>query len=106
MVEISDIVKSKIRKFISILEADNIHIQKAILFGSYAAGRNDEWSDIDLAIISEDFVGNRFHDKLELNKYIFSSSLDISPLPFRPEDFENSMFARDEIIKKGIVVHS
>lgn len=104
MAEISDIVRTKIDNFINLLESDNIHIQKAILFGSYAAGKNNEWSDIDLAVVSENFKGNRLDDMLKLNNYIFKSSLDISPIPYRPEDFENSMFVRDEILKKGIII--
>jgi len=102
MVEIPDIVKDKINKFLKLMENNNIHIQKAILFGSYATGTYNKWSDIDLAIVSENFKGNRFLDTIELNNYIFESSLDISPLPFRPEDFDDSMFARDEIVRKGI----
>lgn len=104
MVQIPDIVRDKIDKFLKLMEKDNIHIQKAILFGSYATGTNNKWSDIDLAIVSENFKGNRFQDTIDLNNYIFESSFDISPLPFRPEDFEDSMFARDEIVKKGISI--
>lgn len=104
MAEISDIVKTKIDDFINLLESNNITIQKAVLFGSFANGTNNEWSDIDLAVVSENFKGNRLDDMLELNNYIFKSSLDISPIPYRPVDFENSMFVRDEILKKGIII--
>lgn len=104
MAEISDIVKTKIHNFINLLESNNINIQRAVLFGSYANGTNDEWSDIDLAVVSESFKGNRLDDMLELNNYIVKSSLDISPIPYRPEDFENSMFVRDEILNKGILI--
>lgn len=104
MAEISDIVSTKIKKFISLLENNNIKIQKAYLFGSHAKGKADEWSDIDLALISDKFKGDRFLDLLSLTDYIYKAGQDISPLPFRSEDFDNSLFARDEILKKGILI--
>ena len=104
MAKIPDIIKNKINRFIELLEADQIHIQKAVLYGSYAKGNSDKWSDIDLALISEDFLGDSFADKLSLRDYIYETGCDISPMPYRPDDFDNSMFARDEILKYGIVV--
>ena len=32
-----------------------VHVDGVYLFGSYAKGTADEWSDIDLAIVSPDF---------------------------------------------------
>jgi predicted nucleotidyltransferase len=52
----------EINKFVRGLEKNQIHIQQAILFGSYAKGTAKEWSDIDLALVSEDFSGIRFLD--------------------------------------------
>ena len=104
MVDISDIVNEKIKNFINLLENNNYKIQKAYLFGSHATGKADEWSDIDLALISDKFKGDRFLDILSLTDFIYKAGQDISPLPFRSEDFENSLFARDEILKKGIQI--
>jgi predicted nucleotidyltransferase len=104
MAEISDIVKSKIKNFINLLENNNFNIQKAYLFGSYANGKTDEWSDIDLALVSDKFIGDRYLDILSLTDFIYKAGQDISPLPFRSEDFNNSLFARDEILKKGIQI--
>lgn len=33
-----------------------IHVQQVILFGSHARGQADEWSDLDLAVVSSDFA--------------------------------------------------
>jgi predicted nucleotidyltransferase len=104
MVEIPDLVSQKIKAFIDILEQNNIKIQRAYLFGSYASGKADKWSDIDLALISDKFIGNRYLDLLSLTEFILKAGQDISPLPFRNEDFEDSLFARDEILKKGISI--
>ena len=105
MVEIPVIVNKKITDFIELLEQNDFKIQRAYIFGSYANGNADNLSDIDLAIISDKFVGDRFLDLWALTDYILKAGLDISPLPYRPEDFENSLFARDEILKKGILIY-
>jgi len=104
MVEIPDLVNNKIKNFIDLLEKNDFNIQRAFLFGSYASGKADEWSDIDLALISNKFKGDRYLDLLSLADYILKVGQDISPLPFSSEDFDNSLFARDEILKKGISI--
>jgi predicted nucleotidyltransferase len=84
------------------LPATIIHVQKAILFGSYASGKYDEWSDIDLAIVSKDFVGNRFEDRNKIRKITLQVNSDISPMPYRPEDFIDSNYFVKEILETGI----
>ena len=61
-------ILNKIIQFLNILEKNNIHINKAILFGSYAKGTFNEWSDIDIALVSDNFQGNRFLDKAEFEE--------------------------------------
>jgi uncharacterized protein len=104
MAEIPIIVRENIDKFLNELELNNITIQKAILFGSYANGNANEWSDVDLAIVSDKFSGNRFDDKDMIRKFKAVVNWDISPLPYTPQDFYNSIFVRDEIINKGIII--
>lgn len=104
MAEIPIKVKDKILRFIAELESNNFKIKKAFLFGSFANNNQDEWSDIDLALISDSFTGNRFEDKMKIHKFKAIVGWDISPMPFREEDFYNSYFARDEIIAKGIEI--
>lgn len=43
-----------VKGFVARLEPE-VHVKKVILYGSYADGRADEWSDIDIAVISDDF---------------------------------------------------
>ncbi len=63
MVQVPDKITKLIEEFLCELEIHQIHIDRAILFGSYAAGTFDEWSDIDLALVSESFKGDRFADR-------------------------------------------
>jgi predicted nucleotidyltransferase len=52
------IIINKIKKYIKALEK-NITIHKVILYGSWASGKPDEFSDIDLAIFSPNFGKHR-----------------------------------------------
>ena len=77
-------------------------IRQAVFFGSYAVGVSHEWSDIDIALVSEVFEGVRIKDRSRIRKITLDISTDLSPLPFRPEDFTpEDPFAR-EIIEHGI----
>ncbi len=98
--EAIDIVK----RYIQELENNGFHIKRAILFGSYAKGKFDEWSDIDVALVSEDFEGVRFFDIEKIAKVTLNVDSSISPLPYRPEDFtEDDLFVK-EILETGIKV--
>ena len=48
-------ITTLIRRYIAALEARGIPVERVILFGSYASGNPDEWSDIDIAVISPKF---------------------------------------------------
>ena len=104
MAEIPYQIKKIIDQYIRELEANDIHIGKAILFGSYARGNADDWSDIDIALVSEAFEGDRLEDRNKIRKITLSVSSDLSPLPFRPEDFSPENPFVKEIIEKGITL--
>jgi uncharacterized protein len=95
-------IEKTIKSYIEQLESIGVHVQQAILFGSYANGKYDEWSDIDLAIVSDDFAGNRFNDRNKIRKLTLKVNSDISPMPFRPEDFNDNDYFVKEILKTGI----
>ena len=69
MVEIPTLIKNKLYVFLNELSKNNFKIDKAYLFGSYAKGTNNEWSDIDLAVVSENFEGNRLFDKDKIRQF-------------------------------------
>jgi predicted nucleotidyltransferase len=92
----------KIKNYIAELRKNNYPIKIAILYGSYAKGTFTEWSDIDVALVSEAFEGNRFWDKERIGKIKMKIDASISPLPYRPEDFDESDLFVKEIIKTGI----
>ncbi|WP_028575866.1 nucleotidyltransferase domain-containing protein [Desulfonatronovibrio hydrogenovorans] len=89
MVEIPSEIRSIVENYIQSLESSRIRIRHAILFGSRTAGRADEWSDIDIAIVSDDFEGIRFKDKEKIRKTTLATSFLLSPLPFKTSDFSD-----------------
>jgi uncharacterized protein len=97
-----DKIKELVRQFVLEAKKDNINISQAILFGSYAKGTNHEYSDIDIAIVSEDFEGTRLYDNIKLADATIRTSIDIETHPYRPEDFtEDNLFVK-EILERGI----
>lgn len=77
---------------------------KVILYGSYSRGVHDIDSDIDVAVISPDFTGDRTEDQFWLLQKRRDIDLRIEPMPFRPEDFvPDDPFVR-EIVETGLEV--
>ncbi len=102
MVVISDKIKDIVRKFVFEAMKDNITITDAVLFGSYAKGTNSEFSDIDLAIVSNDFDGIRLSDNIKLVDAALRTSIDLETHPYRPEDFNDENPFVKEILEHGI----
>ncbi|MBT3878978.1 MAG: nucleotidyltransferase domain-containing protein [Candidatus Scalindua sp.] len=102
MVQISLKVKNTIDRFLQALDRNHIPIKEAILFGSCARGNSHEWGDIDIALVSDLFVGNRIDDKDKIRRITLSISSQIEVIPFAPVDFNlENPFAK-EIMKTGI----
>lgn len=47
-------VKRTVEQYVAQLQPE-IRVSKVVLFGSHARGTANEWSDIDIAVISNDF---------------------------------------------------
>ena len=93
-----------VKKYIKELEKNNIPIQKVIIFGSQVNGKPKEESDIDIALISTAFTGNRFDDSIRIIPLRRKIDSRIEPIPFRPEDFDHGGVLADEIKKTGKII--
>ena|SRR3989304_9510855 len=102
MDKIPNKIKEIIDRYISQLRENNISIENAYLFGSYANGKNRKWSDIDIAIVSNSFEGNRIKDKDKIRRITLSVSSSLEILPFNPSDFSLENPLAKEIIETGI----
>jgi predicted nucleotidyltransferase len=104
MAEVPARIREIIKRYLVELEKNRFPIKKAVVFGSYAQGRADEWSDIDVALVSDAFEGDRFNDRSKIRRITLSVSSDLSPLPFRPEDFVSENPLVQEILERGVSI--
>lgn len=93
-----------VKRYIMELKENDVPIQKAIIFGSYAKGNPKEESDIDVVLISSAFTGNRFNDRRKIIPFRRGIDFRIEPVPFTPEDFKRGGNFIDEIKKTGKVI--
>lgn len=102
MVKIPDKIRAIAERYILLLKENDIPVENAYLFGSYAKGYNNEWSDIDIAIVSGSFEGIRLKDRDKIRKLTLSVSSSLEILPFNPRDFSFENPLAKEIIETGI----
>ena len=74
-----------------------------ILFGSYVNGTPHEWSDIDIAVIINDFQGNWLETASMLCGLCWEISLDIEP-HLLDETCDKSGFV-EHVIKTGEIIY-
>ncbi len=59
-------VKNIIVKYKAVLENLGIHVERIILYGSFAKGTPRKDSDIDLIVVSKDFKNLNLRERLEI----------------------------------------
>ena len=104
MAEIPSKTRRIIDDFLQELSKNNIKIEQAVLFGSYAQGTFNNWSDIDLAIVSKAFQGERFRDRAIIRRIKLKISCDLEPIPYSPADFNTDNPFVKKILETGIKV--
>ncbi|MDI6716088.1 MAG: nucleotidyltransferase domain-containing protein [Actinomycetota bacterium] len=97
-----------IDRFIKAL-SKKINVKKVILYGSHVSGHLHEWSDIDLAVISDDFKEMDVRDRLLMLSKIawMEQATEIDALGYTEEEFEvdDPLSLASEIKENGIVVY-
>src|SRR3989338_1819598 len=66
----------------------NVNIEKAILFGSRATGKNKEDSDVDIIIISKDFEKLKSYKRSPQFYLLWNSPYNIDIICLTPEEYE------------------
>ena len=102
MVQIPADIKKIIDRYLHVLDKNNIPIKAAVLFGSYAMGNYQKWSDIDIALVSDIFVGDRIYDKDKIRSITLSVSSEIEVIPFSVHDFNMQNPFAKKILETGI----
>ncbi len=89
------------REFVDLCKKNNLEIQKAILFGSYAQNNFNDFSDIDLALVSSQFSNNSIlNNKLTSKINIKFPYIEVHH--FNTNYFNNGDAFIAEINKNGI----
>jgi predicted nucleotidyltransferase len=92
------------------LEVEGIRVKRLIVFGSHAQGRGAADSDIDVAIISDDFRGMTLLERLETIGGILARARIMEPiecLAWTEEELRakgEGSFVADEVKMKGVEV--
>lgn len=106
MAKSTDSINEKLRKYISLLR--NVYnVYAIVLFGSHARGKATDYSDIDVAVFSDDFGKDPFSEMKGLLKLRRKINPDIEPLPFSKQvffDHDKAEFV-SEIISNGKIIY-
>ena len=103
-------ISKTLKEFKSALEAAGIKVDRVILFGSYATGNAREGSDIDVAVISEDFKGMNLLKRLETIGLALAKAKIMEPIEgigYTKKEFASKgkgTFTCDEVKSKGVQV--
>ena len=96
--------KRIVKRLVDAVSAAGIPISRAYLFGSVISGRNHEYSDIDVALVSDKFTGISFDDRKALNPFVIQIDSSLELHPFTAADFSDDNPFANEIMRSGILV--
>ena len=96
----------KARKLICLLKTNGIDVYEAYVFGSVVSDKADEYSDIDIAIVSKNFTGIPFYDIKKISKFRRAIDLRLEVHPFSLNDIlhDPPLFFAD-IKNKGVQIN-
>ena len=93
-------------RFRNAVEAQNVKVEKLILFGSYATGANREGSDIDVVVISKDFAGKNYWERTDiLSQAIYEVFEPIEAVALTPDEWEKKESAVVDYAATGEVIY-
>jgi uncharacterized protein len=89
------------------IEARGIRLQKVILHGSYAAGTHTAGSDIDVVLISDDFKGMGYWERVALlTDVIYDLFVPVEAVALTPEEWEHGDSFVVDYARNGEVLYA
>ncbi len=82
-------IKQLVRSYTLSLRREGIPIEKVYIFGSFAKGKANKDSDVDVAIISSKFGKDRQKERVLLLRKRNNKALIIEPHPFSEDEFKD-----------------
>ena len=95
-------LKTVLNLYLQSLKEDRLPIKQAFLFGSYAKAQANQFSDVDLCIVSPNFSDPVSAIQYLLSKRQLNLRYPIEPIGFNPQDFHSDSAFIQEIKKHGI----
>jgi predicted nucleotidyltransferase len=97
---------SVIQSFTNEMRERGIDVSRIVLFGSYHEGTATGDSDLDLAVISQSFIGMNTLERLRLVKSAVFSVIDTYDLPLdlillTPDEYTSERSLRMSFIRQG-----
>lgn len=91
------------------LQKTGMHISSVQLFGSWVNGTASDESDIDIAVVSSDFIGVSFSKRFHLLGSSLINTIQkyhvpIDIIPLTPDEFEHEQSIRMDFIRQGVEI--
>lgn len=81
-------VEKVVKDYAKTLQVEGYPVSAVYLFGSFVKGSQHEWSDIDVAVVSEEVEKNREEGRMKLWKMRRNVDARIEPHGFSPKAFQ------------------
>ena len=94
---------NKVQLFAKEIKNTGLNLKKVILFGSYAKNKQQEYSDIDVALVADEFIGVGFED-IQLFVNTLTHYIYIQPKTYQTVYFEQGDPFIEEIKRTGIEI--
>ena len=96
-----------VAKFRECIEARGIRPLKIILYGSYATGTYREGSDIDIVVISNDFAGLSFWERIDiLSDVIYEIFAPVEAIALTPDEWEQGDSLLVDFARHGEILYA
>ncbi|HLA37719.1 MAG TPA: nucleotidyltransferase domain-containing protein [Candidatus Brocadiales bacterium] len=102
-----DAVLEILSRFRKAIESKGIRINRLVLFGSYATGTYREGSDIDIVVVSENFIRKDYWERIEiLSDAIYEVFEPIEAVAMTPEEWEKGESVIAEYARGGEMIYT
>ena len=94
-----------VRNYAKEINKQGVNLRKVILYGSFAKGTQHEWSDIDVALVADDFTGVGILDTPRFSRINLQTPyIRIEPRTYPTDYFQESDPFIEEIKNTGIEI--
>jgi uncharacterized protein len=93
-------IKTIANKYLEEVIKSGIPVDSAYLFGSYAKGNSNKFSDIDICVVSKKFGRDYFRESVMLGNLANDVDFKIEAVPMTPDDMNDKYSTLASEIKK------